>query len=132
MTDTTDGTEVSRRQVLRTGAIASGAAVVGGGALVGTAAGSPQNNFGYVVTGSSLEGETVTLSHSAGRAKVYCDAGGSESRIKTEVWELEGSTEELYLIPSGYETGDTLEVGSVFTSCTKNEAIKGEVAVTKQ
>lgn len=116
----------NRRTVLK----AVGAGVAGGVALAGNAAGSPKNNFGYVVD-STLEGETVTLSGPPGREKVFCDAGGSESRIKTEKWEVDGSDEPLYLIPSGYDDGDTLDVGSVFTSCTRNTDIKGEVAVTK-
>lgn len=33
--------------------------------------------------------------------------------------------EELYLIPSGYEKGDRVSVGSVFTACSRNDGIKG-------
>lgn len=105
--------------------------VTGGAVLAGTAAASPENNFGYVETGSALEGETVTLAGPSRREKVFCDAGGSESRIKTEVWGLDGSDEELYLIPSGYDGGDTVAVGAVFTRCTRNDDIEGEVTVTK-
>lgn len=97
---------------------------------MGTVSGSPSNNFGYVED-STLEGETVTLSGPPSRAKVFCDAGGSESRIKTQVWDVEGCDDPLYLIPSGYNDGDTVEVGSVFTSCTRNDDIKGEVTVSK-
>lgn len=78
-----------------------------------------------------MEGATVTLSGPPGRAKVFCDVAGSESRIKTEVWDVDGSQEQLYLIPSGYEDGDTLLVGQVFTECTRNQDIEGEVSVTK-
>lgn len=107
-----------------------GAGVAGGVALAGTVSGSPQNNFGYVVD-STLEGETVTLSGPPSRKKVFCDAGGSESRIKTEAWDVDEFDDPLYLIPSGYNDGDTVKVGSVFTSCTRNDDIKGEVSVTQ-
>lgn len=122
--------DTNRRKVLKT----LGAGVAGGIALAGNAAASPQNNFGYVEDESSLEGETVTLSGPLRREKVFCDAGGSESRIKTQVWNASNEyvDEDLYLIPSGYDDGDTVAVGSVFTACTKNNDIKGEVGVTKQ
>lgn len=116
----------NRRTVLKS--IGTGAA--SGVALAGTASGSPSNNFGYVED-STLEGETVTLSGPPSKEKVFCDAGQSESRIKTEKWDVQGFNDPLYLIPSGYNAGDTLEVGTVFTSCTRNDEIKGEVSVTK-
>lgn len=118
---------VNRRRVLRT----LGTGVAGGAVLVGTTSGSPRDNFGYVETESDLEGETVTLSGPPERRKVFCDAGGSESRIKTEAWDVGRFDESLYLIPSGYDDGDEITVGSVFTSCTKSNEIKGEVSVTK-
>ncbi len=108
-----------------------GAGATVGVALAGRVSGSPSDNFGYVEN-STLEGETVTLSGPPSRAKVFCDAGGSESRIKTEKWEVEEFDDPLYLIPSGYNHGDELAVGAVFTSCTRNEKIEGEVSVTKQ
>ncbi|WP_396613012.1 hypothetical protein ACH9L7_07045 [Haloferax sp. S1W] len=117
---------INRRSVLKT----LGAGAAGGIAFTGAVSGSPKNNFGYVED-STLEGATVTLSGPPSRAKVFCDAGGSESRIKTEVWEVDGFDDPLYLIPSGYNEGDMVEVGSVFTSCTRNDDIKGEVSVTK-
>jgi hypothetical protein len=128
MSDTPELTDVSRRRVLK--AVGTGATV--GVALTGTVSGSPSNNFGYVVDGSDLEGATVTLAGSAGRRKVRCDAGGSESRVKTEAWNLEESGETLYLIPSGYDAGDVVDVGEVFTSCTRNDEIEGEVSITKR
>lgn len=115
----------NRRTILKT----IGAGAAGGLALTGTVSGSPLSNFGYVED-STLEGETVTLSGPPGKEKVFCDAGGSESQINTEVWDVEGQDDPLYLIPSGYNDGDILEVGNVFTACTKNEDIKGEVPVT--
>lgn len=118
---------IDRRTVLQT----LGAGVAGGTGFVGTAAASPRNSFGYVAADSKLLGKVVTLSGSPRREKVFCDAGGSESRIKTEVWELIGTDEELYLIPGGYETGDTVTVGSVILECTRNDDIKGEVTITK-
>lgn len=120
-------TSPDRRTVLK--ALGGGAA--GGVALVGSVSGSPSNNFGYVETGSELVGETVTLAGPPSREKVFCDAGGSESRIKTQVWDVDGDDEPLYLIPSGYEAGDTVEVGAVFTACTRNNDIEGEVTITK-
>lgn len=118
---------VDRRTVLKT--LGTGAA--GGVVLAGNVSGSPQNNFGYVED-STLEGETITLSGPPSREKVFCDAGGSESRIKTEVWDVEGYDDPLYLIPSGYNDGDTVAVGSVFTRCTRNPDIEGEASVTKK
>lgn len=120
----------NRRTVLKT--LGTGAA--GGVVLAGEAAASPSNNFGYVITGSSLEGKTVTLSGPLGRHKVFCDAGGSESRIKTEVWDASNGsvTEKLYLIPSGYNDGDRVTIGDVFTYCDRNNDIKGEVSITKE
>lgn len=115
----------NRRTILK--AFGAGAAGV---ALAGTATGSPRNNFGYVED-STLDGEIVTLSGPLSREKVFCDAGGSQSRIKTQVWDIEEHSNLLYLLPSGYNDGDTLEVGSVFTSCTRNDDIEGEVPVTK-
>lgn len=115
-----------RRTLLKT----VGAGVAGGVALTGTVSGSPKNNFGYVED-STLEGETVTLAGPPSRAKVFCDAGGSESRIKTQVWNVEEYDDPLYLIPSGYDDGDRVEVGAVFTFCTRNTGIEGEVTVTK-
>lgn len=116
-----------RRTVLKT----LGAGATGGILLAGQAGASPSNNFGYVEPDSTLEGATVTLSGPLRKEKVFCDAGGSESRIKTQVWNVDVPDEELYLIPSGYNDGDTVEVGTVFTSCTRNPAIKGEVPITK-
>lgn len=67
MSDTSDSTGVSRRSVLQTGT-ASGAALVAGTALAGTAGGSPQPNFACVsedleevdkVTLNSREGSSV-------------------------------------------------------------------------
>jgi hypothetical protein len=109
-----------------------GAGVAASAALAGPAAGSPRNNFGYAETDSQLVGETVTLSGRRGREKVFCDAGESESRIKTVVWEVAESDEALYLIPSGYEGGDVVTVGSVFTRCTRNDGVEGEVTVTRE
>lgn len=117
----------NRRTVLKT----LGSGIAGGVALAGNAAASPQNNFGYVED-STLEGETITLSGPPQKQKVFCDAGGSESRIRTEKWGVEGSDDSLYLIPSGYNDGDTVVVGSVFTRCTRNPDIEGEVSVTKK
>lgn len=116
----------NRRTVLKT----LGAGAAGGILLAGQAVASPSNNFGYVEDGS-LKGETVTLSGPTGREKVFCDAGGSESRIKTEVWDVVEADVPLYLIPSGYNDGDQVKVGGVFTSCTANPGIKGEVSITK-
>lgn len=124
---------VDRRTVLRT--LGTGAA--GGVVLAGNVSGSPRNNFGYVEGSTpeedTLEGKSVTLSGPPSREKVFCDAGASESesRIKTEVWDVEEFDDPLYLIPSGYNDGDRLSVGSVFTECTNNKDIKGEVSVTK-
>lgn len=119
----------NRRTVLK--AVGTGAA--GGVALTGIVSGSPSNNFGYIAD-STLEEETVTLSGPPSREKVFCDAGASDSqsRIKTQVWDLEGSDEQLYLIPSGYSDGDTVAVSGVFLPCTSNGAIEGEVSITKQ
>lgn len=119
-------TNANRRTVLK--AVGTGAA--GSVALSGTVSGSPRNNFGYVAD-RALEGETLTLVGPPSRAKVRCDAGESESRIKTQVWGVEESDAQLYLIPSGYEGGDRVEVGSVFLDCTRNSDIAGEVSVTK-
>lgn len=115
-----------RRTVLKT----VGAGAAGGILLAGRAGASPSNNFGYVKD-STLEGKTVTLTGTPWREKVFCDAGGSESRIKTEVWNVEEFSDPLYLIPSGYNDGDQVQVGKVFTSCTRNPDIKGEVSITK-
>lgn len=115
----------NRRTILKS----IGAGVVGSAAITGEAAASPRSNFGYVEN-SNLEGKTVTLSGPIGREKVFCDAGGSESRIKTEVWAAGG--ENLYLLPSGYEDGDEVTVGGVFHTCTRNNEIAGEVPVTKE
>lgn len=117
----------NRRKVLKT----LGTGVAGGVTFAGSATASPGSNFGYVETGSDLEGKTVDLVGTPSRHKVFCDAGGSESRIKTEVWDTSAG-EPLYLIPSGYGAGDTVGVGSVFTECTRNPVIKGEVSVTLQ
>lgn len=119
-----------RRTVLKT----VGAGVAGGIAVAGNAAASPRNNFGYVESDSELEDKTVTISGPPRREKVFCDAGGSdsESRIKTQVWSTDYNSEELYLIPSGYDDGDTVTVAAVFTSCTRNKEIKGEVTITKK
>lgn len=116
----------TRRQILK----AVGTGVAGGLVIAGTVSASPSNNFGYVED-STLENKTVTLSGPPTREKVFCDAGGSQSRIKTEVWELKGHDDRLYLLPSGYDDGDTLEVGEVFLACTRNPDIEGEVTVTK-
>lgn len=123
----TNSEDTKRRTVLKT----LGTGVTAGVALAGSAVASPQRNFGYVETASALEGATVTLSGMPDRFKVACDAGGSESRIKTEVWNLENSSESLYLIPSGYNAGDTVRVGAVFTECARNPDIEGEVSITK-
>lgn len=130
MSNTSTTEDISRRNVLRTGALASIAIAAGRTTIAGSSVASPQNNFGYVKD-STLEGKTVPLAGPPSREKVCCDAGGSESRIKTEKWDLEESGEPLYLIPSGYDAGDTVEVGSVFTFCTRNPDIKGAVSVTK-
>lgn len=117
-----------RRTVLKT----VGAGAAGGVALTGLVSGSPSNNFGYVED-STLVGKTVTLSGPPSREKVFCDAGASDSqsRIKTQVWDVAGYDDPLYLIPSGYDDGDTVAVGSVFTECTSNDTIEGEVVITK-
>jgi hypothetical protein len=119
-----------RRAVLKT----AGAGAAGGVVLTRIVSGSPSNNFGYVEKDSDLVEETVTLSGPPSREKVPCDAGASESesRIKTEVWDVDEYDEQLYLLPSGYNAGDRVEVGGVFLECTRNPDIEGEVTVTKK
>lgn len=119
--------DVKRRKILKT----LGAGATGGILLAGSATASPQNNFGYIEQGGGLAGQTVTLAGEPRREKVFCAAGGSQSRIKTQVWGLDESEEEIYLIPSGYEEGDELSVGPVFTACPDNDDIEGEVSVEK-
>ena len=122
--------DVNRRNVLRS----LSAGIVGGGVLVGNAAGRRQEAFGFIQKESEIAGETVKLTEKRGREKVECVYG---ERYSTMVWKVtfdgESGTvhEYLALLSSGFKEGDELAVSDPWHECSGEfkEEVRVELVV---
>lgn len=133
MTKNSDANDVSRRTVLKRGAIVSGGVLVGGSAMTGTAAASPRTNFAYVSNDVEV-GDVVTLESRGGRPNLNCNDAGAN--IRTTEWTVsfdDGSGNDTwYFIPNGYSGGEEVEVTGEAISCADSTLADKEVEVTLQ
>lgn len=112
MTHTPDKEPVSRRSVLRKGAVASVATVVGGTALAGTSAASSTTNFAYVDDGVGNESGPYTLETRLGRSQPGCGV----QRPRCEQFRADDGT-VINIIATSFEVGDTITFTGKIADC---------------
>lgn len=131
MIEQPDTHDVSRRRILRTGAVASSATLFGGTVLAGNVAASNDSSFVYVPDGSVSNGDTVELLDRKGKEKVNCRAAGANAN--TEKFKVSNG-DIWYFIDSRYDEDDCVKVtqDSGLADCdeTGNKSGYREVGVT--